>query len=109
MTTAVALMVLIGVVVQVNVRVPDPCAVHLISKSTQSEILDGAGEIMTVFDDVTPVALTVAVRFDQLDTGIVTDIELTPTSDGKSVIFDDRALPLIVLVVGTLVVSVGCL
>ena len=61
----------VGVVVQVNVSVPDPCAVQYTFAADTSSNDAGAGAISTVLLDVTPVTLTVAESLLQSDVAIV--------------------------------------
>lgn len=66
----------LGVVLHVNVRVPDPCDVHSMPASSYAFELDGAGETTTTLDDVTPVTLTVFELPDHPDVPSVHVVEL---------------------------------
>lgn len=64
----------VGVVPAVNVSVPLPCAEQYIWLDAASVNDAGAGDTITMFPDVTPVTLTVALPFDQSDVLIVADV-----------------------------------
>ena len=49
----------VGTVSQLNVSVPDPCAVHIIPDSAYASTDAGAGDTTTILLAVTPVTLIV--------------------------------------------------